>query len=103
MNEAKLYYTPPIDEQFNELKEKAIELWKEVDTDNDKYGYATGKINRIKDIKNIEDNFMYIFSMFDYINQGKLVRKISSGTKEAIKLRMIDGGNDENYLQMIGL
>ena len=95
MSEAKLYYTAPSDEQFNEVKEKAMELWKEVDSDNDKYGYATEKINRIKDIANVEDNFMFIVAMFDSDNQALLAEKLSAETRSAIRERMIDGGNPE--------
>ena len=98
---SKLYYIPPTDEQFNELKEKAIELWKEVDTDNDKYGYASEKIGRIKDIKNVEDNFMYMVAMFDMYNQRKLIQKLSKETKEAVRERMIDGGNPPNYIAFV--
>ena len=87
-----LYYTPLSDKCFNELKEKATELWKEIDTDNDKYGYASEKINRINDIKNVSDNFMYIVAMFDYKNQAKLAEKISAETRQAVRDRMIDGG-----------
>ena len=97
---SKLYYTPPSDKCFEELKEKAIEIWKTYD---DTYKYATGKINRIKDIKNIQDNFMYILAMFDHINQRKVISKLSNETKEAIRIRLIDGGNDKSYLRMIGL
>jgi hypothetical protein len=90
--EAELYYTAPKEEYFNEVKKEAMELWKEVDSDNDKFGYATGKINRIKDIKNIEDNFMYMVAMFDINNQGKLANRLSEETRKAIADRMIDGG-----------
>ena len=96
---AELYYTPPKDEQFNELKEKAIELWKEVDSDNDKFGYATEKINRIKDLENVQDNFMYMVAMFDAGNQGKLATKLSSLTKLAVIERLIDGGASPEMIQ----
>ena len=89
----KLYYTPPIDEQFNELKERAIEVWKTYDN---KYGYVDEKVNRIKDIKNVQDNFMYIIAMFDIQNQEKLAEKLSPETRKAVRERMIDGGNPEN-------
>jgi len=95
---ARLYYTPPTEEQFNEVKEKSMELWKEVDTDNDKYGYISGKINAIKDIKNVQDNFMYMIAMFDINNQGKLAEKLSDETRLAIRERMIDDGNPEEYI-----
>jgi len=95
----KLYYTPPSDKCFEELKEKAIELWKEVDSDNDKYGYATGKINSIKDIKNIQDNFMYMVAMFDTNNQGLLAEKLSDEARKEVRDRMIDGGNPEYLIK----
>ena len=53
----KLYYIPPEDKQFEEVKEKAIEIWNEYDNT---YGYASEKVDRIKNIKNVDGNFMYI-------------------------------------------
>ena len=86
---SKLYYTAPEEKQFNELKEKAIEIWK---TFNNDYGQVDEKVNRIKDILNIEDNFMYIVAMFDSGNQRKLAEKLSDETRKAVRDRMIDGG-----------
>ncbi len=94
----KLYYTPPRDELFEALRSRAMELWKEVDSDNDKYGYATEKINSIKDIKNVGDNFMYIFAMFDYSNQRLLGKRLAQETKDAINERLLDGGSPEYLL-----
>lgn len=88
-----LYYTPPTDEIFNEVRNVCMELWKEVDTDNDKFGYATGKINRIKDIANVSDNFMYMIAMFDIENQAKLSNKLSNESITEIRNRMLDGGD----------
>lgn len=93
---SKLYYTPPTDKEFNELKEKAIEIWQGYD---DTYRYATEKINAIKDIENIEDNFMYMVAMFDIVNQEKLAKKLSPETKKAVRDRMIDGGNEPEYIK----
>jgi hypothetical protein len=70
----ELYYTPPDDEIFEEMKELAITIWSTYD---DTYGYASEKINRIKDLNNTTDNFMYIFAMFDDHNQEKL-KKLAS-------------------------
>ncbi len=95
MNEAKLYYTPPTDEQFNELKEKAIEIWAPM---GDEPSYAKEKIGRIKDIKNVEDNFMYMVAMFDIHNQRKLADKLSDGTRKAVRERMVDGGQPEHLI-----
>ena len=94
----KLYYTPPRQELFEAVKSRAMELWKEVDTDNDKYRYATSKINQIKDIENVGDNFMYIVAMFDINNQRKLADRLAQETRDAVRERMIDGGNPEEYI-----
>lgn len=94
----RLYYTPPRQELFEAVKSRAMELWKEVDTDNDKYGYATEKINQIKDIQNVGDNFMYMVAMFDINNQRKLSDRLAQETREAIRERMIDGGLPEEYI-----
>lgn len=87
---SKLYYTPPNDEHFEELKSKAIEIW---ETYDNTYGYVDEKVGRIKDIKNIEDNFMYMVAMFDPINQRKLADKLGDDTRLAVMVRMIDGGS----------
>ena len=91
---SKLYYTPPEEKQFNELKEKAIEIW---NTYDNKFGYVDEKVNRIKDMQNIEDNFMYMIAMFDISNQRKLAMKLSDETRKAVSDRIIDGGTPDEY------
>ena len=90
----KLYYTPPTDEQFNELKEKAIEIWS---TMGDEPSYSQEKIGRIKDIENVGDNFMYIVAMFDQNNQQKLSDKLENETRGAVAERIKDGGAPDYY------
>lgn len=72
-----------------------MDLWREVDTDGDKYGYATEKIDAIKGIKNVGDNYMYIVAMFDVYNQAKLAKRLSAEARAAVRERMIDGGQPE--------
>ena len=91
----KLYYTAPSDEIFEEVKQKAIEIWSEYDNT---YGYASEKTDRIKDIKNIQDNVMFIVAMFDSNNQKKLAEKLSEEARKALRERMIDGGNPESMI-----
>lgn len=79
------YYIPPSDPIFEEVKNQAIEIWKTYD---DTHGYATGKINRIKELPNIEDNFMYMVAMFDIYNLDKLSKKLSKKAKKAIYERL---------------
>lgn len=64
------YYKAPAQEVFDSIKAAAIALWQTYD---DTYGYATGKVNRIKDIENVGDNTGYIVAMFDNTNRLKLL------------------------------
>lgn len=89
---SELYYTPPTDQQFKELKEKAIEIWSVL---GDEPSYAEEKISRIKDIPNVSDNFMYIVAMFDINNQTILAHAVSYETRMAVRERLIDGGAEE--------
>lgn len=84
-----LYYTPPSDKIFNEVKQKAIAMWR---TKDDTHGYATEKISYIEDIKNVSDNVMYIVAMFDLSNKAELANTLSPEAKAEIRNRLIDGG-----------
>ena len=94
MKEPRLYYTPPTDEQFAELKERAIEIWS---TMGDEPSYSQEKIGRIKDIGNIKDNFMYMVAMFDIHNQTRLADMLMPETRKAVSDRMVDGGQPDMF------
>jgi len=91
----KLFYTPPTRKQFDELKNRAIDIWNTYDNE---FGYADEKINKIKDIENIQDNFMYMVAMFDIDNQAKLAMSLTEETRLSVRQRMVDGGVDERYI-----
>lgn len=86
----ELYYTPPSDECFEDMRECAIETWKEVS--RDKF-YLEEKVSRISKIQNIQDNFMYILAMFDSGNQIKVGRKLLPKTRQAINERLMSVDN----------
>lgn len=88
---SELYYTPPTQEIFDEVKKRAIEIWQTYD---DTYGYASEKIAKIKEIENVSDNLMFIVAMFDPINQAKLAEKLSNDARFAIAERIINGGGN---------
>ncbi len=90
----RLYYTPPSDMIFHEIKTKAIELWQTYDNE---FGYVDEKLGTIKNITNLRDNFMYIVAMFDMQNQRKLADMLSEKAKEAVRKRMVDGGQPLEY------
>lgn len=96
-----LYYKAPSDAAFDEMKKAAIEVWGQyADSPG---GYMDEKVARIKDIQNVSDNFMYILAMFDQDNQRKVIALLSEPTKDAVRERMVAGGNEPYYLVMIGL
>lgn len=85
----KEYYTAPAEEVFDDIKRASMKLWKIVDTDNDKFGYATEKINRIKDLENIQDNYAYIVAMFDSDNRLALLSMLELEESRDLLLKLI--------------
>ena len=75
------YYDAPPQEIFDDIKENATKIW---NTYSDEFGYRSEKINRIKDIKNIQDNAWYIVAMFDSNNQAKLLSMVNPETGNMI-------------------
>ena len=75
------YYKAPSDEIFDDIKQNAIKIWQTYDNT---YGYVDEKLNRIKDIQNINDNTWYIVAMFDPNNQVKLLSMVKPETAEMI-------------------
>ena len=72
------YYTAPTDEVFNDVKAGCMSLWRTCD---DSHGYATEKVNRIKDITNISDNCLSMVAMFDVYNIQRLLPIITSESR----------------------
>jgi hypothetical protein len=81
------YYVAPSQEVFDSVKRGAIAVWSSYD---DTYGYATGKINRIKDIENVRDNCAYMVAMFDSTNRFKLRELVDTETARDYVQRLID-------------
>lgn len=74
------YYEAPPAEVFEDIKERAMALW---GTYNDEYGYATEKIDRIRNLLNIKDNAWYIVGMFDQENQAILFSRLKPESQVA--------------------
>ena len=81
-----LYYTAPDDSIFEDIKTNAIKIWQGYD---DTHGYATEKIDSIKDIKNVSDNYMHMVAMFDSSNQAKLFAAVKPETEERINAAIL--------------
>jgi cystathionine beta-lyase family protein involved in aluminum resistance len=72
----------PSQEIYNEMKSIAIQVWSSYDNT---YGYVTEKINYINSIKNIQDNAMVFYRMFDNSNQETFRSNASNEVLEYIK------------------
>lgn len=88
----KLFYTPPREESFNELKEVCIKFWKTFD---DKFGYSTEKIDRIKDLSNDGPNFVMMVQMIHPVAREIISKLLSLETRNEISMR-IYGWEEEN-------
>ena len=76
------YYEAPSQQVFDEIKKKAIELWRTYDNT---YGYVDEKLDRIIHIENFKDNAWYIVGMFDSDNQKKLVDMLEEPAQSKVK------------------
>lgn len=85
MLDEKYYYSAPSERIFKNIKKCAIEIWKTYDNE---YGYVDEKVNRIKDLKNVEgrmgtvSNALFMVNMFDFNNKAKLFKKLSTEGKK---------------------
>ena len=91
IEDESMYYVAPSDGHFNEVKEKAIEIWERyLKKDEFSGDYVASKVDIIKDLPNIQDNLMCIVSMFDMINKAILADMLSYGARKAVRDRLHD-------------
>jgi hypothetical protein len=84
----KQYYIAPSQEVFDDIKQAAICVWNTYDNE---FGYRTEKINKIKDLKNISDNYAYMIAMFVSFNQARCFSNVKlPETKRLIRQLLSD-------------
>lgn len=94
-----LYYTPPSDAAFEDMRKAAAEVWKKY---KDEPGdYYEEKMSVVRRVQNISDNFMYLFAMFDFKNQRECVALLEPSTIEEVRVRLIAGGNPYYMVEQI--
>lgn len=76
-----MIFKAPPKEVFQEMKEKAIEVWKTYDNT---FWYVDEKLERVNGLENVADNAMVFYRMFDWINQKKFEEWLSSETLDYI-------------------
>ena len=94
----KLFYTPPNDKCFEELKSLCIRFWSvfpEYTLWNEEQNiieqeYSKSKINQIKDLKNEGSNFIMMVQMIHQNSREVLSRYLSLETRNEISIRLYD-------------
>ena len=92
MKESKLYYTPPKDKSFDELRHICTRYWKCFD---DSHGYATNKIHHINNLKNIGGNFIEMVKMIHPVARIVIAEQLSIDCRNDISIRLESGGESE--------
>ena len=86
------YYKAPPQEVFEDIKKNAIKIWEGY---SDEFGYRSEKIDRIKDLENIQDNAWVMVAMFDPINIAILLSMVELETAKMIqKARGVNFGRE---------
>lgn len=86
------FYKPPPDECFDELKSVCIRFW---ETFDDTFGYATKKINQIKDLPNEGSNFMGMVQMIHPLSRKIIAKNLSIETRNYISVKFNMGEENE--------
>lgn len=97
-----LFYTPPKDEYFEELKSLCISFWDAFpgfavwDEEHHKLQreYCKSKIDEIKDLKNEGSNFVMMVQMVHQNNREIIAKHLSLETRNEISMRLY--GFDDN-------
>ncbi len=99
----ELFYTPPKDEYFEELKSLCILFW-EVHDYFEMYSeegkrlmeeYKQSKINEIKVLKNEGSNFVSMIQMIHQNSRQVLAKHLSLETRNEISMRLYGFENNE--------
>lgn len=98
--DSNVYYEAPTDAIFAEMKQECIKEWQ---THDNAFGYVDEKVNRIKDIANVKDNFMYMLAMFDHHGQIDVIGNLTFAAQDAVRERLVAGGNSASMIHNLGL
>ena len=101
----ELFYTPPKDEYFEELRSICIRFWNALHHSSVKYHHETAKhdlsmkyteekIARIQNLKNEGANFIYMVQMIHQNARQVLAKGLSLETRNEISMRLY--GFDDN-------
>ena len=95
MTSEELFYKPPKDECFDELKKICIRFW-EVNF-KDETDYLNEKVNRICSLKNEGSNFSSMVQMIHPISRKVIANSLSLETRNEISMRIHGWGSDDEF------
>ena len=98
MTPVELFYTPPKDGCFEELRTICIRFWRSFD----EVEYVEEKINRIKDLKNESCNFVMMVQKINPISIQIIAKCLSLETRNEISMR-IYGWEKENEFDFFNI
>ena len=89
----KLFYTPPKDELFEELRTICIRFWRTFD----EVEFVEEKINRIKNLKNQGCDFVSMVQMIHPISREVIAKALSLETRNEISMRLHGWEKDNEF------
>ncbi len=94
----ELFYKPPKDECFEELREICIRFWRSFD----EVEYVEEKINRINNLKNEGCNFVMMVQMIHPVSREVISKALSLDTRNEISMRLY-GWETENEFDFFSI
>ncbi len=94
----KLFYTPPKDECFEELRIICIRFWRSFDEAE----YVEEKISRIKNLKNEGCDFVMMIQMIHPVSREVISKSLSLETRNEISMRLY-GWEKENEFDFFNI
>jgi hypothetical protein len=89
--ETMIYYKPPGQKYFDDLKSACIRYFKTFDND---FGYADEKIKTLESLENVGGNFMSMVKMIHPLAWEVLAELVTLETRVHISARLEDGGHN---------
>ena len=98
MTTVELFYTPPKDECFEELRKLCISFWRSFN----EVEYVEEKVNRIKDLINEGSNFVMMVQMIHPVAREIIAKALSLETRNEISMRLY-GWETENEFDFFNI
>jgi hypothetical protein len=89
--ETMIYYKPPGQKYFDDLKSACIRYFKTFDND---FGYVDEKIKTLESLENVGGNFMSMVKMIHPLAWEVIAEIVTLETRVHISARLEDGGHN---------